>query len=834
MAKSNFAGSYKVSTVLSALIAALMLIAGCDETQNKKDNLNGGEPNVDSFLPPGGLPPVGPLGEGLPPPPVLAGTLTWAVIDLMVRTNPRHPEDELFLGDWRVFARNIDDMARPIGPSYSGEVGPDGNAALGLPAVMFNLPLEISAYNEAFPFRNRHHRNRHHRDHRSDDGEIPVPGPLASADANAAEAGIEGDVAGAESLDADIESSGCGCHQVHDECFEDETCRKNHDGCSHGGCDNAGCGHKGHECRTFRIFVPPYCYDKAVWMLGPVETAVWDYYRRAARHNGEAWNASQVDCGTWLADLQLLILTDRISDELDRDEEGGDNFFNPVALRQAFQENQQLLVPTRPPICMATNFHIGGTLREDQPINLPIDLTPGPAFHNSPENSPGGNPIVIGTNGIADNICGISFDGVMRVNNVAFAPTANFTLDSNDFMGTVSQQFNTLPLLDVTGFNVRLGNGRPLDNDVYSDACALSTLFQFTNKDDEDRDLNPGTGTTFTDLFGPGADNAVAVFATSDGDKIVDDNDTWAILHALGDLAGEEQVIAVELLGHRSQDFRDVLHMTLSGDDLFLGLRADYDLDDAGVDGELAFLGYTISVWDASTQHGRDLVRSDISSCYEAADVWAREMFVTQAFNGFSQVNDCCFNGHCNVECTISPLKAAEFAVRSQCFSNSRANSRWQNDQSSFWNISSVKGAEPNVVVNPGWLGPNLDFYLYIQKFDEAVFKGPRTIVRTNCQGQLLTAIPTLVEGDRVLLKAIDSCCSDYDLVLPCVPEFSGWAGLPGVPYIPQTIGPPPPIAGPGPMPVIGPVPPGLLGPAVPGIAGPGGPIGPGPLGPVA
>jgi hypothetical protein len=96
------------------------------------------------------------------------------------------------------------------------------------------------------------------------------------------------------------------------------------------------------------------------------------------------------------------------------------------------------------------------------------------------------------------------------------------------------------------------------------------------------------------------------------------------------------------------------------------------------------------------------------------------------------------------------------------------------------------------VIVNPGWLAPWLDFEIYIQKFDEAVFKGPRTIRTSDEVGQLLVELPTLVEGDRVLIMSQDSCCDDYDLVIPCVPEFTGFAGMPGVPYQPVTLGPPP------------------------------------------
>src|SRR5690606_25403974 len=97
-----------------------------------------------------------------------------------------------------------------------------------------------------------------------------------------------------------------------------------------------------------------------------------------------------------------------------------------------------------------------------------------------------------------------------------------------------------------------------------------------------------------------------------------------------------------------------------------------------------------------------------------------------------------------------------------------------------------------NVIINPGWLAPDLDYEIYIQKFDEAVFKGPRTIRRTDDCGQLMAELPTLVEGDRVLIKAEDNCCDDYDLVIPCVPEFTGFAGAPGIPFVPVPPGPPP------------------------------------------
>jgi hypothetical protein len=267
------------------------------------------------------------------------------------------------------------------------------------------------------------------------------------------------------------------------------------------------------------------------------------------------------------------------------------------------------------------------------------------------------------------------------------------------------------------------------------------------------------------------------------------------------------------------------------GEDLFIGLRADYRLEEETIDGETGFFAYTISYWDGSDEEGLKNVRTQISSCYESADVWARQFFTTQEFQHRNE-EGCCLDECCSIEKTICPLRAAEMAVRSQCFSNSRANSRWQTQDVGFFSLNNHHGVHSNVVVNPGWLAPNMDFEIYIQRFDEPVFKGPRTVVTSDCYGQIMTAIPTLVEGDRILIKSQDACCSDYDLVLPCVPEFTGFIGLPGIPYVPQLIGPVAPIVGAGPLPVpAGPLP-GLPVPAGPL---PGLPVPPeGPVLPVA
>lgn len=562
------------------------------------------------------------------------------------------------------------------------------------------------------------------------------------------------------------------------------------------------------QCRSFEIFIPPFCHDKAVWLLGPFENALWRYYRHAAHRRGESWNPSQVDCGTWLANLQALILTDEVTDELNELSDRDDMVFRQEALIEAFQENTQFLTPTRPPICMAERRHNGGGMERAEATALAREIDDDVAPWTT-EVMNDNDPVFIGVNGVVDSICGIALDGEAKVNTVVFAPTSSFILDDEDFMGVISDQPEVLANLDMSIFNVRLGNGRELDHDKYDDACALTSILEFTNKDDDENDLlgSDKTGVTFTNLLG----GAAQVHLTSDGDNVINDNDTWAIFYDHPSDEKTAKVIGVELLGHRKGDFRDVLHMTFNTTthDLFLGLRADYEMNEEEVDGERAFLAYTIHVWDGSTPDGLEEVRRNISNCYEAADVWSRQFFVTQYFQ--TRHEECCIDEDCDLDWLITPLRAAEFAVRSQCFSNSRANQRWRTEQSGYWSINTEHGVPGDILVNVGWLAPNMDYEIFIQKFDEAVFKGPRTVKTTDDCGQLLVEMPTLVEGDRVLIKSEDNCCDDYDLIIPCVPEFTGFAGAPGIPFVPVTLGPPPP----GPLPV-----PGIPGP------GPGGPGG--------
>ncbi len=516
-------------------------------------------------------------------------------------------------------------------------------------------------------------------------------------------------------------------------------------------------------CTNFEIFVPPYCAANAVWLLGPYETAVWRFYRRAAERAGEAWNPTQVDCGTWLANLSYLLLTDLVVDELSSLSFDGDFYFNEDALIEAIRENTHLLTPTRPPICMAENRHDGGGMQRGDLIHsLPVTIDQN-VFPWELDLGIDSDPIVIGTNGVVDSICGIPFDAHLSVNTVHFEPTENFYMDDSDFMGTIHDEYDILPNLDAYIYNVRLGDGEELDSEVFDDSCALSTLIEFQNKNDDEYDIFSKTGVHFHDLFGP--ENA-QVWLTSDGDNAVDDNDYWVIFYNSVEDLDHATVITVELLGQRQGDFRDNLHITFDpvSDNLFVGLRADYELNEEEIDGERAFVAYTLTTWDGSDEDGREDTLVQIANCYEASDVWARQFFNVNDFMDVSGV--CCVNEHCEIRDFITPLRAAEFAVRSQCFSNSIANQRWRTEASGFWAMNSDRGVAGDVIVNPGWLAPWMDYEIYIQKFDEAVFKGPRTILRTDGLGMLMGDIPTLVEGDRILIKSEDNCCDDYDLVI--------------------------------------------------------------------
>ena len=634
------------------------------------------------------------------------------ILYLSVRTTPLEPENEVYLGDWRIRLFGIDDEARRNTSVEWGMTGWDGNAIIEISHEWFDQPILVTAYNDVMPF----------------------------------------------------------------------------NGCGDGECTDPDDATGLLVCRQLQILIPPNCFDKTVWFVGPLEDAVWQYYQNAAARHGQGWTPNQVDCVTWIDGLQNLLLTDDIQEELHNLDKNQFGVFQLQVLSETLQEHQQLLLPTRPPICMAEYRHDGGGMNSGAKVELPIVLDDSvePFIVGNSFVDP--DPIEIGKNGVVSNICGVPLTGSLKVNHEDFFPEQSNVLEDRDFIGIVSHQANTAPNIDVSLFNTKLGNGRPLDSPIYDDACALTNVVQFTNTATDEQPLVANsTGTTFANLFGDGQNTVV--YLTSDGDAVVDDEDTWVIFYQTPSVSCEEVVFAVELLGFRRGDFRDVLSMVYDVDteDLFLGLIGDYELNEEELDGERAFLSYTMHVWDGSTVASTQILRSQFGACYLAADDWALQFFELQDVELTADT----FGEACGPPC---PLDLAEFAVRSQCFSNSISNQRWQTDDAGYWSINSNHGVAGNVVINPGWLGPDLNFDIYIERFDETVFKGPRGVGTTDEAGQMMLALPTLVEGDRVLLKAQDSCCDDYDLILPCVPAFTGFVNMPGIPYVPQKYNPAPPL----------------------------------------
>lgn len=403
------------------------------------------------------------------------------------------------------------------------------------------------------------------------------------------------------------------------------------------------------------------------------------------------------------------------------------------------------------PICMAEKRH----------NNHGADLTKGAimATDGSPINLEWGainaddeDPILIG-GGIPTSICGQSLHGDLKINESFFIPKKTNSLINEDFVGLVTSERK--PKLDVSIYNIRHNNGHPIGNVDYDDSCSLTSMIEFRNRDDDEQDIRGDSGITFNGLLESNNDgskfNDFKIISTSSGDAILDELDTWVIF-ASG--WNHQKVILVELLGHRQGDFRDVLQMELRGtneQDLFIGLRKDYELNEEEVDGEVAYLQYTITTFDSSTDAGYNQMRKDISNCFQAADLWAKEFI--------------------RFDSGITPVVAADMVARSQCFSNSSSQQKWQDENMGFWSMNTIHGVAGNVFVNAGILEANAKYSVYIQKFDETFFKGPRTFVYTDSEGRVMTAIPTIVEGDKV--KLLRAKANGKELNIDCVANTS-------------------------------------------------------------
>lgn len=397
------------------------------------------------------------------------------------------------------------------------------------------------------------------------------------------------------------------------------------------------------------------------------------------------------------------------------------------------------------PICLAEKRHsnqddlVKGALiaTDGSPINLEWGA----------DSADDEDPILI-AGGIPTSICGQPLKGDLKINDSFFTPKKTNTLINEDFVGLVTSERD--PKLDVSIYNIRHNNGYPTAHIDHDDSCSLTSMIEFRNRDNDEQEILGDSGITFHGLLESKTDRPkfedFKVFSTSSGDAVLDEQDTWVIF-ASG--WNHQKVILVELLGHRQGDFRDVLQMELCGaneQDLFIGLRKDYELNEEEVDGDVAYLHYTITTFDSSTDAGYNQMRKDISNCFQAADPWAKEFI--------------------RFDAGITPVVAADMVARSQCFSNSSSQQKWQDVNMGFWSMNTIHGVAGNIFVNAGILDANAKYSVYIQRFDENTFRGPRTYVYTDNEGRIMTAIPTIVEGDKV--KLLRTKANNKELIIDC------------------------------------------------------------------
>lgn len=386
------------------------------------------------------------------------------------------------------------------------------------------------------------------------------------------------------------------------------------------------------------------------------------------------------------------------------------------------------------PMCMQEQRHSAGSLERGARIPeivFPFDLE-GESFLYDHD------PILI-YNGLPASLCDSQLNGQIVVNGTTFTAQENYKLNNDNFVGVISS--GSTETLDISAYNIRHNNGQSVSSTLYDDSCSVTTSISFDNKNKQNEyDLSYGTGVLFDGFLATNEGN-MEIVATSSGNAKLDDKDTWVIFAS----PNGEKTFVVELLGHREGDFRDVLRMELRGNDLFIGLRASYELNENYIDGSTAYLNFTITKFDSEADNSQ--MKKDVVNCLNAADPWAQKTF--------------------NVGKDITPVKAAKIVAHSQCFSNSISQQKWQEEDIGFWSMNTNHGVAANVVIPSGYLDANATYTLYIKKYDEDNFKGPRTIIYTDNKGRAITALPTLVEGDKILLKPVEYSAVP-ELVVSC------------------------------------------------------------------
>jgi hypothetical protein len=630
-------------------------------------------------------------------------------LELSISGTPAQPYNSRFKNDWYVRAYTIDDYGRRVGPVYFGQSDFSGEVDLLLPLEMFAMPMVVKACNEAAPLNDRG----------------------------------EGSVA----------------------------------------------------FKTQEAFIPPFCSDHRL-RVDPITTALWrDMYALGVRFGAQNWTPSNVDCQLWKKSGLLFYLLPKVQAVLNAIPDL-DNVLVPLI--PAIRDNPFLFYKTRHPECIAQAQHRGGTLKEGRPIapkelenadeerfihqfKQPDQRENHMSFYSGfeLERRRGQDTATVGRNGLLRTLCANGhhanlFKSSLIINNQKLPnPNNIYDLESEDFVGNVSSWQNpgTLSQMSVKEYTVRQTNGFPRNHDMFEQVCSVTALTVITNNTTQSREISVGTGLILEDIFGP--DVTTRVFATSDGNHEVDDQDTWAILFNSNnisvpkDLLGIcnpnlfcrygvpnfdinliDEVLIIELLGFRNGDYRDVLTLDFNTltKDLFIGLRAAYELDPAQ-----SFFAES-NFMTTITYINKKNMNYTLSLCNESADYLSRQHI--------DQVN------------ILSPIPIANAALmiaNSQCFSNSQSNQRWQTTNIGLSSMNNHKGALTNFYIPFAWASPTVRYSLYLKRFNESVFRGPITSVMPAFSG-LSLPIPTLNEGDEILFASEEACCSDFKVTVPCTP----------------------------------------------------------------
>lgn len=671
------------------------------------------------------------------------------VVKVEIKLDPKHPQNEDFRSDWYVGVYNVDDHARPLGPTYYAGTDYSGKASIIVPHAMLSMPMVVVARNQAHP--------------------LAPPGTLEM----------------------------------------------------------------GHEV-TLRAFVPADCHMMPV-MVDQLTNAAWVYYFRFfAQHGAENWNPSQVDCALWAKYSLAFLKTNEIQDILSDIPDTRTKMISLLDLIRPLQHYPQFIYKTRPPLFFAEQRHDGGGLDNGKLIKPHDNNDDEERFigrfnysgmpdefylENQLASLRNSSTMTVNKKGLLRSLCGLKqhenlHPMILRpeliINDrVVKKADEQYALDDKNFNGHISyyrSDKNTLRDLNIRVATVRHTNGMPKDSDDFEEVCSATVMADYINTRDDNEDIKAGSGILFKDLFDHDDDQPSTVFDdtaiwyTSSGNRVVENEDTWAIffdkspiiqggiLHACGselfcdhpypvslcepfdrfspryDMVQFfklhpnfyphiiEEALVVELLGFRKGDYRDNLHMVFdeAEEDLFIGLLADYELRPAQTDGEQANFATTI------TYINKKNMRHTLRACYQSADYLARQQIDVLLLNK-----------------EIPVVVAANMIAESRCFSNSAANQQWQNYRLGLFSMNGHKQVRPNLFIPSGWLGPDLTYEIYLKKYDEATFVGPIGYFHTQFFIGAIAEIPTATEGDELMFVAQDACCNEFKVSVPAAPELT-------------------------------------------------------------